>query len=593
MAEVNISTTTNFFSCTTDSSGKIIEATHNNLTIPTLGGTYESDLDIDNYLYSNKSIEELQEEYSEDPYSLEYIQAYFCYVEEVEEDKDANVTVSGGFYKDEVKEVTEHSAKWGGEFTSGRKDFEELYDNITIGLNYSNAVMSFINSSEMSSITKNLCIGRAACLAEDLIGSANNLVTDIYNFPVAIKNLKWDSLDNIFESAETICDFTYSILGEVDELYTYGTELYDFISGYEYGKTWDDICDNCSNAYNNTIDLFSDSDTPGVSAAIWDSVCNLTVVQELYTEYFQISKSIASAWAAITSMKAPTNLASCQKLVGKIRKVLKELQSVKRSVERSKKAIEDVQVTIENQIQATKNMVNSMDFLKIFKMLMTLTAKFIEKPTQYAAKYPYNLGYVTAGGHTIEVDNTDGKERMNVKSKSGSSAELEPNGDVYIKVNNDFQNVVKGNADLKTNGDFTVLTDGKSEIYSDINKVVGKTSNYISAPDVNMNADTLSVSSTFDTMISSGTSTSLSSNVSTEISSNGLVKISSNTGIVLDAPVIMIGSGTCSSIYLSSTGVIQSLSSTENHVSGSITNRSGIYRINATNIRMTGFINLN
>ena len=590
MAEVTISTTSNFFSCTTDSSGKIIEAEHNGFNIPSLADTYESDVDIDNYLYSNKTVDELREEYSEDTYSLESIQAYFCYTEEVNEE-DANIRITGGFT--ETKEEIQKASKWGGEFTSGRKDFEDLYENIVIGLNYSNAVMSFINSSEMSSITKNLAIGRAACLAEDLIGSASNLVTDIHNFPVAVKNLKWDSLDNIFESAETICDFTYSILGDIDEIYTYGTDLYNFISTYEYGKAWDEVCDNCTKAYNTCIDLFSETNTPMISEAIWDNITNLTVVQELYTEYFQITKSISTAWAAITSMRAPTNLAACQNLVKKIRTVLKELQAVKRSLERSKQAIMDVQISIENQIQATKNMINSMDFLKIFKMLMTLSAKFIERPTQYAAKYPYNLGYVSAGGMTVELDNTDGKERVNIKHKTGTGAELEPDGDIHVKVTNNLQAVVDSDTNIKTSGDFTVITDGKSELYSEINKMVGKTSNYINAPTITINADSTSMSSTVDTMISSGASTSLSSEASTEVSSNGIVKISSNTGIVLDAPIIMIGGGSCTSLYMSSTGIIQSLSSTENHVSNSVMFYSGTYRVTAGNIRMMGFINLN
>ena len=598
MAEVteiiSSTTTTNFFSCSTDSDGKITAASSNGLNIPDLEGEYLSNVDLDDYLYANKSIDELSAENSDSAYSLASIQAYFCYTDE-ELLAQKNIVVSSAIRTEATSTTITsiHAERWTGGFTSGRAQFEEIYENIVTGLNYSGAIMQFMNSSTMSGASRNLGITKATCLGENLIQSANNLVSNVYNFPTAIKNMKWDSIDNIFNSSELLCDFTYSILGDIEEIYSYGTELYDFISNYDYEKTWDSICDSCSETYNSMLENFNSIDSVNISSALMDSISNITIVQELNTEYFQIMKSIQAAWTSIASMRAPTNLAACKKLVGQIRSVIKDLKAVKKSVERAKQDIEDIETTIKNQINATENMMKSMDFMKAFKMISTVAAKFIERPTQYAAKYPNNLGYITSGGHTIEIDNTEGKERAHFKHKSGTDIELEPDGDLHIKTKNNFQSVVAADCNLQTTGNFTVITDGKSEIYSETNKIVGKSNDYISAPNITINGDTLSISSTDNTMISSGASTSLSSTNSTEISSNGPVRISSNIGIELDAPVITVGKTKCSLLSLVSNATIQVKSSTETHSVPVVRFSSSAFTVSSSYIKLKGFINLN
>jgi len=51
----------------------------------------------------------------------------------------------------------------------------------------------------------------------------------------------------------------------------------------------------------------------------------------------------------------------------------------------------------------------------------------------YGAVYPDNKVTQTKSGHVIEIDDTDGKERINIFHKSGSYIEFHPDGQIVIK----------------------------------------------------------------------------------------------------------------------------------------------------------------
>lgn len=99
-----------------------------------------------------------------------------------------------------------------------------------------------------------------------------------------------------------------------------------------------------------------------------------------------------------------------------------------------------------------------------------------EPKEPYEAKYPHNIVHKTKSGHVIEIDDTPGKERLNVHHKSGSYYEFHPNGDVTRKsFNNDYDIVVKdesiwvggnvkeyigGNYTLEVAGNYTMKVGG-------------------------------------------------------------------------------------------------------------------------------------
>lgn len=68
-----------------------------------------------------------------------------------------------------------------------------------------------------------------------------------------------------------------------------------------------------------------------------------------------------------------------------------------------------------------------------------------EPPTQYNTKYPFNKVIATTSGHVIEIDDTEGHERVNIHHKSGTFIEFHPDGQLVTKVQADSTVVVNAN----------------------------------------------------------------------------------------------------------------------------------------------------
>lgn len=91
-----------------------------------------------------------------------------------------------------------------------------------------------------------------------------------------------------------------------------------------------------------------------------------------------------------------------------------------------------------------------------------------EPDTSYAAKYPFNKVMRTEGGHVIEVDDTTGHERLHVYHTSGTYVEINQDGRMITKVNDDdFQIVannrevyIKGNVNIQVDGNYTLNVTG-------------------------------------------------------------------------------------------------------------------------------------
>tara|TARA_B100000902_G_scaffold69388_1_gene75293 strand:+ start:291 stop:1802 length:1512 start_codon:yes stop_codon:yes gene_type:complete len=89
----------------------------------------------------------------------------------------------------------------------------------------------------------------------------------------------------------------------------------------------------------------------------------------------------------------------------------------------------------------------------------------------YKAEYPFNHVTETESGHIIEIDDTKGKERINVLHKSGTFVEIQPSGDVVIQQKNGFKTVtgndkihVTGNMDFFVDGDINFNTRGNFNV---------------------------------------------------------------------------------------------------------------------------------
>lgn len=83
-----------------------------------------------------------------------------------------------------------------------------------------------------------------------------------------------------------------------------------------------------------------------------------------------------------------------------------------------------------------------------------------EPPTPYAAKYPFNKVIQTESGHVIEVDDTPDAERIHIWHRSGTSAEMHPNGTRVDRTELDYYSIVRRSLYQHVEGSGNITVDG-------------------------------------------------------------------------------------------------------------------------------------
>lgn len=97
--------------------------------------------------------------------------------------------------------------------------------------------------------------------------------------------------------------------------------------------------------------------------------------------------------------------------------------------------------------------------------------------TSSQAQYPFNNVTETASGHVIQIDDTDGNERIQIFHKTGAYIELKPDGNIILKSSNDFYEIAKGNfkQNVALKSDITINADKSELIGGNFNYTIGKT----------------------------------------------------------------------------------------------------------------------
>lgn len=119
-------------------------------------------------------------------------------------------------------------------------------------------------------------------------------------------------------------------------------------------------------------------------------------------------------------------------------------------------------------------------------------------PNPAAPEYPFNKATVTYSGHTIEVDDTPGAERIAVMDKNGTFLEMNNSGQVNVVRGNKYT-VVAGSDFIQIKGTCNVYVEGDcnltvAESCSTTAKNINLTASVkttINAPTIEVNADTL------------------------------------------------------------------------------------------------------
>ena len=86
----------------------------------------------------------------------------------------------------------------------------------------------------------------------------------------------------------------------------------------------------------------------------------------------------------------------------------------------------------------------------------------------YRAEYPYNRVIQTRKGHTIELDDTDGSERIRIRHGTNNAyIEIAPSGTITISTSNNVIVAAGGTADIHARGDALIKADGNIKMNSD------------------------------------------------------------------------------------------------------------------------------
>lgn len=101
--------------------------------------------------------------------------------------------------------------------------------------------------------------------------------------------------------------------------------------------------------------------------------------------------------------------------------------------------------------------------IKSSKEQLTSLGDISEPSSPYGAEYPKNKVLETESGHLIEIDDTDGSERIHLYHKSGTFIEIHPDGTIVRKSQNkqydiaisDINELTQGNKNTEVAGNST------------------------------------------------------------------------------------------------------------------------------------------
>lgn len=88
-----------------------------------------------------------------------------------------------------------------------------------------------------------------------------------------------------------------------------------------------------------------------------------------------------------------------------------------------------------------------------------------EPETKYGAMYPYDKAIETESGHIFELDDTPGKERIQLAHRTGSFVEYYPDGSRVVKVVKSDYEIVMADKNVYIMGACNVTINGKAQVY--------------------------------------------------------------------------------------------------------------------------------
>jgi hypothetical protein len=171
---------------------------------------------------------------------------------------------------------------------------------------------------------------------------------------------------------------------------------------------------------------------------------------------------------------------------------------------------------------------------------------FDQPETKYNTEYPNNRVIETKSGHFIELDDTEGAERIHIYHKSGTNTEYFPDGEQVDVVKatrttiivEDDNILIQGNKNIHISGSKNIHIEGSDNILIDGNRDKDIKGDEIDDIQGNMtitvNANS-TINTTENTSISTGGNTSISTGGNTSIHSDGETSITADGNTTVDS----------------------------------------------------------
>lgn len=103
---------------------------------------------------------------------------------------------------------------------------------------------------------------------------------------------------------------------------------------------------------------------------------------------------------------------------------------------------------------------------------------FVQPRSKAKPKYPYNNATVTESGHSFEMDDTPGAERIRLQHRTGTFIEMDPQGNEVHKVYGSGYEITIKDKNILIEGSCTVTVKGDSVINVEGNKFERVKGNY-------------------------------------------------------------------------------------------------------------------
>lgn len=212
----------------------------------------------------------------------------------------------------------------------------------------------------------------------------------------------------------------------------------------------------------------------------------------------------------------------------------------------------------------------------------------------YRGAYPYNKVTETESGHTIEMDDTPGSERLHIYHKSGTFVEIDANGSMvrrivgssYEIIDRNGKISISGSADISVNGSCNIFVGNDANIevegdvnlkcHNDITAQAGGTLNLSATEEVNITGGNVNVQAynTMNVMANTALKLHASENISLKANTNVSVQALQVLDLTANAALNVHATKNIS-LKANADILVQALGGLKNQADGIISNKAG------------------